>query len=429
MQSKQGLKVAVVGGGVAGIVSAYLLQRKHQVTIFEANDYLGGHTNTVLVEDPDLKELAVDTGFIVLNDKNYPLLHKFLSQLNVPWRWSDMSFGYYDEESNFSYAGTTLSGLFSERRHLFSTEFWNFLFEIKRFCKVTKNAYLNEELNNLSVQEFLRKHKFSDFFTRSYLVPMAAAIWSASQNEILNFPALLLARFFHNHGLLGLKDRPRWQTVVGGSWSYVNAFRESFNGEVLLSSAVKSVIRSPNAATVILEDGSQHRFDCVVIALHADKALSVLSQATDRERRLLGTFSYQNNHTVLHFDDSALPPNHRAWASWNYYRRKNVAADKPIQVTYHMNRLQGLKSKRNYCVTLNGGSAIDPSKVIAEFNYTHPCFSLDSLNAQAELSTLNNQHDANISDTYFCGSYFGNGFHEDAVRSAVAVGKCFGEEL
>lgn len=416
-------QIAVIGGGVSGIVSAYLLSRKHEVVIYEAGDYLGGHTNTISLETEIDKGTPVDTGFIVLNNMNYPLFHKFLERLNVPVRLSDMSFGYYSELDSFQYAGTNLSGLFARRLNMVCPKFWSFLFEIRRFSHLA-NKYLESGSNEqITLNDFLEQNKFSRKLRDDFVVPMAGAIWSASKSDILAFPAKSLFHFFRNHGLLSLKNRPRWQTVVGGSQSYVKAFRDSFGGQIKLRSRVTNVKRGEDIE-VHLDTGETFNHDCVVFATHADTTLSILSDASNDELRLLYPWSYQNNHTILHCDESALPSNKRTWASWNYLRVADGNEDLAVSVTYHMNRLQGLKCQRNYFVTLNPNKKIDKNKIIAEFNYTHPTFDLESVKTQDELETLNGQR-----SSYFCGSYFGHGFHEDAVRSAVSVAAHFRESL
>lgn len=418
-------KVAVIGGGVSGIVTSFLLQKNYKVSLFEANNYLGGHTNTFEIKQGEDAGLAIDTGFIVLNDKNYPNLHKFLNRLNVETRYSDMSFSYYEKNSGFCYAGTNLFGLFANKRNIVSHRFWAFFKEIKRFCKLAQEAIYNDLSLDISIKDFLIDNKFSSDFIERYLVPMAAAIWSASQSDIFSFPARTLFNFFNNHGLLSLKDRPNWQTVVGGSHSYVKQFKEQFSGEIYLKTPINSIFKNDNG-TVGLNfiNKEKENFDAVIIATHADQALKLLMSPSKTQQKLLGVWSYKNNHTVLHTDTNFLPKNKNAWASWNYVRNQSFESDSPVTVTYDMNRLQGLTVKKRYCVTLNPQNNVSPQCIIAEFNYAHPTFTKESVSTQKELSKIQGQD-----NIYFCGSYFGYGFHEDAVNSAVEVGKYFGASL
>ena len=417
------MRIAVVGAGVAGVVSAHLLQNEHEVVLFEANDYIGGHTNTKLVPSGPDEGTAVDTGFIVLNDKTYPLFHSFLADLDVPVRWSDMSFGYYCEDSGLQYAGTTVNGLFAQRKNLIDKRFWSFLSELRRFCKNSLKSRLHLS-DDISLGNYLRSGGYSDYFVRHYLFPMAAAIWSAPSTEILNFPARSFLNFFHNHGLLSLSDRPRWQTVDGGSHRYVQKFLERFTGKVFLKTKIDQIVRDDQRVTIISNGGERDVFDSVVIATHADQALRLLAQPSEDELRLLGAWHYQKNHAVLHTDSSILPPLRRSWASWNYLRAREDVAQQPVAVTYYMNLLQGLDVIEDYCVTLNCVERIDPKKILFEMNYEHPQYNYSAVSSQAELKNLQGR-----ANTYFCGSYFGYGFHEDAVRSAFEMAKRINSEI
>jgi predicted NAD/FAD-binding protein len=418
------LNIGIIGAGVAGISAAYLLQRKHHVTLFEKNDYLGGHTNTVIIPDGPDAGTPVDTGFIVLNTKNYPLLHRFLERLNCPVRFSDMSFGFESRETGLQYAGTGLNGLFAQRANLLSPAHWRMLREIIRFCKTARRDLQERRLNGSTFGAYLAENKFSRDAVLHYIIPMGAAIWSAPQQGMFDFPAEMLLRFWENHGLLSLEDRPQWQTVVGGSSSYVKAFAREFKGKVILNASIGSVLRKHDGAVVRMKDGETHRFDRIVIAAHADEALALLADPSPDESRLLGAWEYQPNHTVLHTDTSFLPANRRAWASWNYVLEKNHDKNLPVTVTYHMNRLQGLRTLRHYCVSLNPSRPVADGCTVRAFNYLHPVFNARSAATQKDLPGLNG-----LRNTYYCGSYFGYGFHEDAVRSGLAVAKCFGEEL
>jgi predicted NAD/FAD-binding protein len=421
-------RIAVVGGGVAGITTAYLLDRHHEVTIFEAGSYLGGHTNTITIEKGPDSGIGVDTGFIVLNDKNYPLFHRFLKRLDVPVRWSNMSFGYYDPTRNFYYAGRGFNGLFAQRCNLASPSFYAFIAEVLRFGREGQAALRSEILSTETLGKFLEERDFSRRFIADYLLPMGAAIWSTPEMKVMDFPALSFLHFFRNHGLLSLKERPRWQTVVGGSSSYVKKFIGQFTGEIRLASAVLRVERDAAGCRIFTSDTDGEAFDKVIFAAHADQSLSMLAEPSEDEQELLGAWRYQSNDTILHSDASLLPPYQRAWASWNYRGGSSEGGGgssvAPAALSYWMNLLQGLETQRNYFVSLNSSEAIREDKILARIDYSHPQYTTQAMDTQAKLSRLNG-----VNNSYFCGSYFGYGFHEDAVRSAVNVAKEFGIEL
>jgi len=418
-------KIAVIGGGVAGIVSAYLLQDKYQVSLFEQNNYLGGHTNTIeLTEGPDAG-LAVDTGFIVLNDATYPLFQKFLARLDVPTRVSEMSFGFQCLRSGLVYAGNDLNGLFAQRKNLLSPTFYRFLLEIARFNRTASRDLDANSVAAITLGEYLQQGQFSAYMIENYLLPMAAAIWSTPTLRAADFPAEAFLRFFKNHGLLSVRNRPQWRTVVGGSFAYVKAFQRDFSGDIHLNAGVEKIFRGADGVQLQFADGRNERFDQAVIATHADQALRLLGVPSVEEQRLLSPWEYQLNHTVLHTDASLLPPQRPAWSAWNFTREVAEDTDnQPVFVSYYMNLLQGLQAKQDYCVTLNRRESFRPETVIAEFDYQHPQYSFASLATQSELPKLNGER-----NSWFCGSYFGYGFHEDAVRSAVAVAEGFGVKL
>ena len=404
--------VAVVGGGVAGIVAAHLLQETHQVSLFEQNDYLGGHTHTITIPDGPDAGTPVDTGFIVFNEATYPYFIGFLEELKVPWRETDMSFGFHCRQTDFYYAGNTLNGLFGQRANLLRPQFYRFLLEIGRFCRQgTTDVSSGEDHGTLA--EYVSRHQFMPFMVDNYLKPMAAAIWSAPTGQVTAFPALSFLQFFRNHGLLSLHNRPRWRTVAGGSNSYVSAFLNRFSGTVHLNAAIKRIVRNDDGVQIEFSDGHQQHFDQIVIATNADQALQLLGDPTAEETRLLGPWRYEANSTVLHTDQSVLPPVSRAWSCWNFRREAEGDAEQPAYVTYSMNLLQGLKTDRHYLVTLNRPGDYNPEQVIATMQYHHPTYTGASIATQAELPSLNG-----CRRTCFCGSYFGYGFHEDAVRSS-----------
>jgi predicted NAD/FAD-binding protein len=423
MVAKPRLKIAVIGAGVAGITASYLLQHQHDITLYEKNDYIGGHTHTIIIEDGPDAGTPVDTGFIVLNDRTYPLLTALFSQLGVSITETDMSFSYYCRESGLQYASSNLNTIFAQRFNLIRPSFWRLLFGIVQLNSKTRQQLHQGRLGNMTLGEYLKQERFSQVLIKDYLIPMAAAIWSTPDVTMMDFPAESFFRFFDNHGLLNVTDQPQWYFVSGGSHTYVRAFLDGFKGHVLANHRVMEVRRTDSGPVITLHDGSEEQFDCVIIATHADEAYTMLADPTQEEILLLSPWKYTHNYTVLHTDISLLPPNRRAWASWNYLRERNVEERSPVTVTYHMNRLQNLKTVRNYCVTLNPVRTIPREHIVREMEYTHPMYTFDALETQRNLPNFNGQK-----NTYFCGSYFGYGFHEDAVRSAVQVTKKFGIE-
>ena len=415
------MRIAIVGGGISGITAAHLLQASHEVTLFEKNDYVGGHTNTIPIPSGPDAGLPVDTGFIVLNDRTYPVLNRLFRDLGVAIRKSNMSFSYYDERSGFHYASSNLDTLFAQRRNLADPLYWAMLAEILVFNRLVLHGLARGSLDDLTLGQFLRRWRFSVRFRERYLFPMVAAIWSAPDVEVDRFPMLTFARFFDNHGLLTVHRHPQWYFVAGGSHSYVKAFLKRFQGTVHTRTAPVSIQRGPADVRLTMVDGSLQTFDTVVIATHADEALRLLADPSDDERRLLGPWRYSTNQTYLHADLAWMPPNRSAWASWNVFRAKGSQADAPVTLTYYMNRLQRLDTPRPYLVTLNPFRPIADETIIAQMTYRHPIYTFDSLRTQAELSHLNG-----VRNTYFCGSYFGYGFHEDGARSGLQAAAALG---
>jgi len=405
-------RVAVIGGGVAGIVAAHLLQKPYDVTLLEQGDYLGGHTHTIPIPDGPDAGTPIDTGFIVFNEATYPHFIRFLDELGVPSRQTEMSFGFQCLQTGLLYAGNNLNGLFAQRSNLFKPHFYQFLLEIGRFSRLAM-ADLDAGSDLGTLEQWVVRHRFMPFMVENYLKPMAAAIWSAPTGQVAAFPARSFLLFFRNHGLLTFRNRPSWRTVSGGSWSYVKAFTDAFTGTIRLQAPVQRLHRTVDGIRIEFADQPPQHFDQVVIATHADQALRLLADPTTEEQRLLGPWQYEANQTVLHTDLSVLPSSPRAWSCWNFRREAGKAADQPVYVTYSMNLLQGLTTQKHYLVTLNRPSGYDESQVIARMVYHHPIYTVDSMATQALLPTLNG-----INRTYFCGSYFGYGFHEDAVRSS-----------
>ncbi|NKB90441.1 MAG: FAD-dependent oxidoreductase [Acidobacteria bacterium] len=417
-------RIAVIGAGAAGLTSAYLLQQRFDVTLFERDERLGGHVNTVPIPDGSDAGTPVDTGFIVFNERNYPNFCRLLDRLGVAWRESDMSFSYTSEISGLQYAGTGADGLFAQRANLVSPRFWRLLAAIMLFCRRGRQALKGKTLGNATLGDFLDECAFSDVLAADYVIPMAASIWSASRTDIRDFPAAAILHFFDNHGLLDVRDRITWRTVEGGSKTYVDALLGSFSGEVVTGARIAAVQRGVAGPTLQMEDGHTDRFDHVVLATHADQALALLEDPCNDETSLLGAWRYSRSLAVLHTDTALLPSNSRAWASWNYRRTTATGDAEPVHLSYHMNQLQGLATEREYIVTLNPPVDISPAKVIGSYNYTHPCYDHRSMATQGPLQALSGSR-----NTYYCGAYLGYGFHEDAVRSAVDVAAKFGVTL
>lgn len=415
------MKIAIIGSGIAGLTSAYLLNRNHAITVFEASDWIGGHTHTVDVQ-VDGQSYAVDTGFIVFNDWTYPNFIRLLSQLGVGFMATEMSFSVSDPISGVEYNGHNLNSLFAQRRNLLSPKFWGMVRDILRFNREALNDLNQQRIaSDMTLGDYLKTNGYSERFIQHYIVPMGAAIWSMSLNDMLGFPLQFFVRFFKNHGLLSVSDRPQWCVIEGGSSSYVAPLTESFKQHIRLNCAVTRVERDGDGVTVHSAAGSE-RFDKVVFACHSDQALALLAAPTPTEQAILGALPYADNDVVLHTDTRLLPKRPLAWASWNY--RLGGPVDQPAAVTYDMNILQGIQSDTTFCVSLNQTAAIDPSKILARYTYAHPQYSLAGMAAQARWEEL-----LGANHSYFCGAYWANGFHEDGVVSALRVAREFGEAL
>ncbi|MFO7861291.1 MAG: FAD-dependent oxidoreductase [Desulfosalsimonas sp.] len=420
MVNETNLDIAVAGGGVAGIVAAYLLGRRHRVTLYEKNRYVGGHTHTIKVDEGNGSAACVDTGFIVFNDRTYPNFIRFLDQLGVPRLKSAMSFTYWNPGIGFTYNTTRP---FADKKNLLRPSFWRLLFEIDRFNKTTRRWLAQNRLTDITLGQYLQQAGFSAALAKHYVTPISAAIWSTGQRDILDFPAQTFARFFENHGLLSFSGQPRWYTIQGGSHEYVNAFLKTFPGMVHTGCPVRKIARE-NGRVRLWTDEAEATHDKVVIASHADEALEMIADPSDAETRLLSAWQYAQNRVILHRDTSCLPPLQAAWGCWNYRQGPEKSHIGPATLTYYMNQLQQLASEKHYCVTLNPAHPIEPGHIIADLNYAHPMFDKDAAATQAHLPGLNG-----VNNTWFCGSYFRYGFHEDAVMSAAAVGQDFGIEL
>lgn len=414
-------KIAIVGSGISGLTCGHILSKKHDVTVFEANDYIGGHTATIDVEK-DGKQYAIDSGFIVFNDRTYPRFEQLLARLNVKALPTEMSFSVHNALSQLEYNGNTLTSLFAQKRNLFRPRFWLFIKEILRFNTLCKQAFLDDKYDYQTLGELLEKERFSEFFSLHYILPMGAAIWSSSIDDMKAFSLRFFIQFFQNHGLLNITDRPQWYVLEGGSRSYIPELIAPFKSAIELNSPVSAIVRSDAGVKLKVND-QWLTFDEVVLACHSDQALAMLSDATENETQVLSQLAYQNNEVVLHCDESLLPKRKAAWASWNY--RLDGDTRKQASVTYNMNILQRLPSDApTFCVTLNQSELIDPSKVLRVFNYSHPVFNEQTMQAQSQRSLI-----SGVNNTHFAGAYWYNGFHEDGVHSAFDVCDAFGLTL
>ncbi len=415
------MKIAVVGSGAAGMTAAWLLQRRHEVVVFEREPRIGGHAHTVDVRE-DGHRVSIDTGFIVYNERNYPNLCGLFEQLRVPTQASDMSFGASIGNGAIEYAGSDLNTLFGQRRNLMRPSHWSMLREILRFNREARAVLDDVAIDEQTLGDFLVERRFGRAMIDRYLMPMAAAIWSCPTAVMLDFPARSFLQFFHNHGLLDLNDRPQWRTVLGGSREYLQAMRADFRGRIVTGEAVRGVRREQGGVRV-RTDAGEHDFDRIVLACHADETLTLLEDGSFWERQLLGAFSYQPNRVLLHTDTALMPRRRRVWSSWNYLADRASTDERRVSVTYWMNRLQNLPTQRDYFVSLNPLHEPRPECVVGEYHYDHPVFRTGALHAQHMLHRLQGDR-----QTWFCGAYFGYGFHEDAVSSAVAVAGAFGIE-
>lgn len=406
------MRIGIVGGGIAGLVAAHLLHPDHDITLFEANEYPGGHTHTVPV-DVASGRWAVDTGFIVYNERNYPTFAALLANLGVATQPTAMSFSVRSATRRFEYNGSSLDQLFGQRANLLRPSFYRMAADILRFARHAPTAVANGAAQ-ATLREYARDAGYSERFLAHYLVPMASALWSQPQQRVLDIPLAFLVRFLDNHGMLRVHGRPEWRVIQGGSARYVEALIRPFASRIRLGTRVRRVRRAPEAVSI---DGE--RFDEVILACHADQALALLEEPTAVERELLSAFPYQANEVVLHTDPTILPRRRWLWAAWNYHL--DAEPDAPAAVTYNMNILQTLAAPETFCVTLNRTAAIAPDRVVRRLTYHHPVFTTTGVNAQtrhAEISGRNHTH--------YCGAYWGNGFHEAGVASAYRVCRTLG---
>ncbi len=415
------MNIAIIGSGISGLTSAYLLNRSHEITLFEAGDWVGGHTHTVDVT-VDGRHYAVDTGFIVFNNWTYPNFIRLLGQIGVGFKPTEMSFSVTDPDSGLEYNGNNLNSLFAQRRNLLSPGFWGMLRDILRFNKEAQRDL--EELRiaaDTTLDQYLKAGGYGERFILHYIVPMGAAIWSMSMADMLGFPLQFFVRFFKNHGLLSVSNRPQWCVIEGGSSAYIAPLTASFKDKIRLNCPVTRVERDEEGVVIHSAAGSE-RFDKVVFACHSDQALKLLAKPSSAEQSILGALPYADNEVVLHTDTRLLPERKLAWASWNY--RLGGAGHTLAAVTYDMNILQGLQSDTTFCVSLNQSAGINPFKVLAKYTYAHPQYSLKAVAAQQRWEELDG-----VQHTYYCGAYWANGFHEDGVVSGLRVARSLGELL
>ena len=416
------MRIAIIGSGVSGLVSAHLLHGRHDVVLYEADDRPGGHSHTHRVELPDAT-VDVDTGFLVYNERTYPLFCRLIDRLGVATQPSDMSFGVADRRTGLEWRGTSLSTVFAQRRNIARPAFLRMLADVARFNRLAQGLLESPPPDEVTLEDVLSAHRWSAGFRDWYLVPLGSSIWSAGPKTFTQIPAVTFARFFERHGLLSLRDQPRWRTITGGSGSYVQAILGPLEaeGRLRLGTPVDKIRRGIDGVEVVGPAGLE-LFDHVVVATHSDQALLLLSDPDRSERQILGAISYQPNRATLHTDARLLPRNRRAWASWNYHRLE--ADTDEATLTYHLNQLQAISSKTPVLVTLNRDDAIDPALVLARMDYAHPVLNAAAVAAQARRAEISGAR-----RTWFCGAYWGYGFHEDGVASAVEVCRAFGATL
>lgn len=413
------MKVAIIGSGISGLTSAYLLQQKHEVTVFESAQRIGGHTATVEVQEEGGTR-GIDTGFIVFNDWTYPNFIRLMDEIGVASRPTEMSFSVSCQRTGLEYGGNNVNTLFAQRRNVFNFPFLGMLKDILRFNKEAIQDLESGELREgVTLGEYLKEKGYGARFASHYLIPMGSAIWSSTLDEMMEFPLVFFVRFFKNHGLLSVNDRPQWRVIEGGSSAYLQPLVESFHDTIRLGVQIKQVQRAADHVVIQLEDGSEEVFDQVVFACHSDEALALLADPTHDEKEILSAIPYRNNEVVLHTDTSMLPKAKLAWSSWNYHLGEDQT--KPATLSYNMNILQHFTSDTTYVVTLNQTDLIASDKILGRFNYAHPTFTLEGIKAQDRWPEING-----VNNTWFCGAYWRNGFHEDGCWSGVRVANGLG---
>jgi uncharacterized protein len=410
-------KIAIIGAGISGLSAGHYLSRKYEVSLFEKDSRLGGHTHTINV-DSSIGRLPVDTGFIVHNTRTYPNLIRLLSELGVETQASDMSFSVSHTKTDFEYSSRGTNGFFAQRSNFLSPKHYFLLKEILRFNRQSLELLDDPQGDNITLGEYMDAKRFGQRFREFYLYPMASAVWSTSLEKILDFPAATLIRFFDNHGMLGVNTNPEWRVIKGGSNTYIEPLTAPFKERIFTGQNLLAVTRT-DAAVKLTFDDKQLWFDEVVFACHGDQILPLLPEATQTERDVLQNFQTNRNETVLHTDSKILPRNQKARASWNY--QVNETSLSATTLTYHMNRLQSLPVKEDYCVSLNTNGAIDKSTVLRNLVYHHPLYTREAIQAQKRWSEISGKN-----HTHFCGAYWFYGFHEDGLNSALRVAQALG---
>lgn len=414
-------KIAIIGSGISGLTAAYYLDKHFDISLYEADSRLGGHTATKEIH-LDGKYYLIDTGFIVFNDWTYPNFIKLLNELGVDSQPAEMGFSVFSPEHDFEYAGTNLRTLFAQKRNIFSLNHWRMLRDIVRFNKEAIADLNAGQLEpNESLGKYLTQKKYSTAFKERYLIPMGAAIWSASPGAMLAIPLEFFIKFFKNHGLLNITDRPQWRVIKGGSSAYIVPMIQNFKHKIKLNSPVARVVRHADRVTIVC-NGQSEDYDQVIFACHSNQALAALDSPNDDEKNILGSINYQKNFVVLHRDTRLLPSRRTTWSSWNYLLQHDPKL--PPILTYSMNILQGIKSDTEFCVTLNANHQIDCKKILGEYEYEHPVFNQAAIRAQAAWPSING-----VNRTWFCGAYWFNGFHEDGVNSALRVINALGVDI
>ena len=417
------MRIAIVGSGISALVAAHHLQHRHEIVLFEREDRIGGHSHTVAVEENG-REIGVDTGFIVYNERTYPIFTRLLAELGVATQTSEMSFGVQCRRCRLEYSGTGFRGLFAQKSRFLRADHYRFLLDVLRFNRDGLRALDDPRLGERPILGYLTERGYSNAFIRHYAVPMGAAIWSCGTGKFGEFPLLHFLRFFRNHGLLTVADQPVWRTVKGGSREYVRALTRSFADRIRLAAPVRAIRRRPDGVEVTVGGGERAIFDRIVIGTHADQALALLADASDEERGALAVMPYQSNLAILHTDERVLPKHRAAWASWNVQLDDCEEIGGALAMTYSMNRLQRLETAKHYLVTLNDDTRIDPARILRRIDYEHPVYTMKTLAGQSRLRAMNGTR-----GTYFCGAYLGYGFHEDGARSGLEVALAIDDEV
>ena len=414
------MKIAIIGTGISGLTSAYLLSKEHIVHVYEAQEYIGGHVNTLPVHLNGIS-YEIDTGFIVFNDRTYPNFNKLLNKINVLSQPTSMSFSVKCETTGLEYNGTSLNGLFAQRLNLLKPSFLLMVKDILRFNRDAKE-FLTDSVEEITFGEFLNRGGYSNALKNNYALPMASAIWSAKSKVIENANFRFFAQFFENHGMLNISDRPQWRVIKGGSKQYTLKLIEPFKNNIRINSPVDKIIRKNEGIEVVFNKQQKELYDRVIIATHSDQALKMIENPSHEEREILSAIPYQTNVAHLHWDCSVLPKQKNAWASWNYFKPNKLKDE--TTVTYYMNMLQSLNIPRNICVSLNIEEHIDPKKIYKKIIYQHPVFTSQAILAQKRHKEIDG-----VDKIHFCGAYWGSGFHEDGINSALSVCKAFGRSL